>query len=189
MRAVVIFAGTVVALGVLAAKVVDQTVRTPAAPPPPVAPAAAAPPVVAPPAVALAAVPSAPARQNSFGSSVTIPPDAHGHFMVDARANGRHMQFLLDTGASVVALRARDAAGLGMHPVARDFTVEVKTANGTTRAAPVKLNLVEISGLNLYDVTAIVLPDEQLAENLLGLSFLSRLRRYEFSNGKMVLEQ
>jgi aspartyl protease family protein len=189
MREVVIFAGMVVALGVVAAKFADQTARAPAAPPPAVVPAAAAPPAVAPPAAALVAVPSAPARQNSFGSSVVIPPDARGHFVVDARVNGRHMKFILDTGASVVALRASDAAGLGMHPVARDFTVEVRTANGSTRAAPVQLNMVEISGLNLHNVAAIVSPDEQLGENLLGLSFLSRLRRYEFSNGKMVLEQ
>jgi aspartyl protease family protein len=189
MRQVVIFAGMVIALGVVAAKVADQTARTPAAPPAAATPAATPPVAAAPPAAALAAVPSAPARPNSFGSSVVIPPDARGHFVVDARVNGRHMHFMLDTGASVVALRASDAAGLGMHPVARDFTVEVRTANGSTRAAPVQLGMVEISGLNLHNVTAIVSPDETLSENLLGLSFLSRLRRYEFSNGKMVLEQ
>ena len=39
------------------------------------------------------------------------------------------------------------------------------------------------------NVAALVSPDEALSENLLGLSFLSRLRRFEYSNGKMVLEQ
>jgi aspartyl protease family protein len=186
MRQIVISAGLVVAIGVVAAKVADQTARMPAAPPAVAAPVA---PVAPPAAVALAVASPGPARQDSYGSSVVIPPDARGHFVVDARVNGRRMQFILDTGASVVALRARDAAALGVHPVARDFTVEVRTANGSTRAAPVQLNMVEISGLNLHNVAAIVSPDEQLSENLLGLSFLSRLRRYEFSNGKMVLEQ
>jgi aspartyl protease family protein len=49
--------------------------------------------------------------------------------------------------------------------------------------------MVEISGLTVRNVAALVLPDDVLNENLLGLSFLSRLRRYEYSNGKMVLEQ
>jgi aspartyl protease family protein len=96
---------------------------------------------------------------------------------------------MLDTGASMIALRARDAASLGIHPVARDFTVAVSTANGSMRAAPVQLGMVEISGLNVRNVAALVSPDDALSENLLGLSFLSRLRRFEFSNGKMVLEQ
>ena len=128
-------------------------------------------------------------QEDSYSSSVVVPRDARGHFVVDARVDGRHMGFMLDTGASVVALRARDAAGLGIHPVARDFTVEVKTANGSTRAAPVQLGMVEVGGLNVRNVAALVSPDEALSENLLGLSFLSRLRRFEYSNGKMVLEQ
>jgi aspartyl protease family protein len=172
MRQIIIFAGLMLGLGVVAARVADQAARTPAAPP----------------ARTTLASP-APAQPNSYGSSVVIPRDARGHFVVDARVDGRRMAFMLDTGASYIALRARDAAGLGIHPAARDFTVEVKTANGSTRAAPVQLGMVEISGLNVRNVAALVSPDEALSENLLGLSFLSRLRRFEFSNGKMVLEQ
>jgi aspartyl protease family protein len=175
MRQIVVLAGMLVALGVVAAKVADQTVRTPVAPPA---------------AAALAVAPNpAPAPQNSYGSSVVVPHDARGHFVVDARVDGRHMEFMLDTGASVVALRARDAAGLGIHPAAREFTVEVKTANGSTRAAPVELGMVEISGLTVRNVAALVSLDEALSENLLGLSFLSRLRRFEYGNGRMILEQ
>jgi len=179
MRQILFFAGMLVALGVVAARVADQTVRTPVAPP-----AAAA-----LPAAAELAVAPAPPVQNSYGSSVVVPHDARGHFVVDARVDGRHMEFMLDTGASVVALRARDAAALGLHPAAREFTVEVKTANGSTRAAPVQLGMVEVSGLNVRNVAALVSQDEALSENLLGLSFLSRLRRFEYSNGRMVLEQ
>jgi aspartyl protease family protein len=174
MRQIIIFAGMVVGLGVLAARFADQAARTQPTP------AAAA---------AVTEVPPAPAPQNSYGSSVAILPDARGHFVVDARVDGRRMTFMLDTGASVVALRARDAASLGIHPVAREFTVEVQTANGSVRAAPVQLGMVEVNGLNVRNVAALVSPDEGLSENLLGLSFLSRLRRFEYSNGKMVLEQ
>jgi len=174
MREIVIFAGLLVGAGVMAARVADRAGHT-TAPPPAVAAVASVPPVADP--------------QNSYGSSVVVPRDARGHFVVDARVDGRRMAFMLDTGASVVALRARDAASLGIHPYARDFTIEVKTANGSTRAAPVQLGMVEINGLSVHNVAALVSPDEALSENLLGLSFLSRLRRFEYSNGRMVLEQ
>src|SRR5580704_6588467 len=152
MRQMIVLAGMLIGMGVVAARVADQTVRTPVAPP-----AAAALPTAAELAVA-------PAAQNSYGSSVVVPHDARGHFMVDARVDGRHMTFMLDTGASVVALRARDAASLGIHPVAREFTVEVQTANGSVRAAPVQLGMVEVNGLNVRNVAALVSPDEGLSE-------------------------
>jgi aspartyl protease family protein len=57
------------------------------------------------------------------------------------------------------------------------------------KAAPARLAMVEVGGLIVRDVDAMVLPDEALSENLLGLSFLSKLRRFEYANGKMVLEQ
>jgi aspartyl protease family protein len=48
---------------------------------------------------------------------------------------------------------------------------------------------MDVGGLIVRDVEALVLPDEALAENLLGLSFLSRLKRFEYANGRLVLEQ
>jgi aspartyl protease family protein len=168
MRQIMFMAAIVVAIAVVAARMVDQAGRN-----------------AGPPAAAAATAP----QPTYDSSSVVVPRDARGQFVVDARVDGRRLQFMLDTGASLVALKARDAAMLGIHPGARDFTVEVKTANGVTRAARVELGLVEVSGLNVRNVTALVSPDEALSENLLGLSFLSRLRRFEYSNGRMVLEQ
>ena len=57
------------------------------------------------------------------------------------------------------------------------------------RAARVQLNRVEIDDVTVRDVAALVVPDEALSENLLGLSFLSKLRRFEYANGKLLLEQ
>jgi aspartyl protease family protein len=121
--------------------------------------------------------------------SVVVPRDGRGHFEVDARVNGRRIGFMVDTGASVIALTAHDAARLGIHPAPNAFVAEVKTANGTVRGAPTRLDVVEVGKLELRDVAALVLPDQALSDNLLGLSFLSRLRRFEYSDGKLVLEQ
>jgi aspartyl protease family protein len=137
-----------------------------------------------------AAMVATPAPQVSAGGrTVVIPRDGRGHFQVDARIDGKQLGFMVDTGASVIALTATDARRLGLHPMQREFTAEVKTANGIVHAAPAQLDRVEIDGVSVRDVAALIMPDEALSENLLGLSFLSKLRRFEYSNGKLVLEQ
>jgi aspartyl protease family protein len=131
-----------------------------------------------------------PATPTTYGSrSVTIAPDSQGHFRVEARIDNRRLDFLVDTGASVIALTAKNADRIGIRPMPSEFTTPVKTANGSIKAAPATLRAIEIDGITVRDVRALVLPDEALSENLLGLSFLSRLRRFEYASGKLVLEQ
>jgi aspartyl protease family protein len=142
--------------------------------------------------VALAARPEAPAASATAAAnsrSVVVPRDARGHFLVDGRIDGRRLSFMVDTGASVIALTASDAARLGIRPAQREFVTEVRTANGSVRAAPTRLDMVEVGDLVVRDVAALILPDTALSDNLLGLSFLSRLRRFEYSDGRLVLEQ
>jgi aspartyl protease family protein len=95
------------------------------------------------------------------------------------------MDFMVDTGAPgcLAGQRCRQPRD----PSAP--TVEVKTANGSVHAAATQLGMVEIGGVMVRDVAALVLPDQVLSENLLGMSFLSRLRRFEYGDGKLVLEQ
>jgi aspartyl protease family protein len=135
------------------------------------------------------AMTAAPPSTNTDPNSVEVQRDAVGHFRVDGRVDGRALDFVVDTGASVVALTADDAAQLGIHPAASDYTVQLRTANGTVRAAATTLGMVEIGDIMVHDVAAVVLPDGALSENLLGMSFLSRLRHFDYSDGKMVLEQ
>ena len=145
----------------------------------------------------------APARANSVslkvaavetstqtaGRTLSIPRDARGHFQTEGRIDGQRIGFMVDTGASVVALNETSAARFGLRPSRGDFNTRVTTANGTIKAARTRLALIDIGGLVVRDVEAMVLPDEALSENLLGLSFLSKLKRFEYANGKMVLEQ
>jgi aspartyl protease family protein len=123
------------------------------------------------------------------GRSLSIPRDARGHFETEGRIDGQRIAFMVDTGASVIALNESSAARFGLRPARDDYKATVTTANGTIKAAPTRLAMVDIGGLVVRDVEAMVLPDEALSENLLGLSFLSRLRRFEYANGKLVLEQ
>lgn len=172
MRYFAIFAALALALAGLATRMADKAVKSP------------------PQQIAASAVEAPVAPKTSSGyRSITIPRDARGHFQVDARVDGRAMGFMVDTGASTIALTARDAKRLSIHPAASDYTVQVRTANGTVRAAPVNLAMVEVGGLVVRDVRALVVPDSALSENLLGLSFLTKLRRFEYAGGKLVLEQ
>lgn len=172
MRNVLVFAALLVAGGVYAARAIDKTV-----------------PKEQPPMAAAAAQASALAAPAELGRTLTVRADRRGHFQVDARVDGRPMEFLVDTGATVIALRASDAARLGVHPGPRDYTAKVSTANGTVGAAPTRLARVDIGGLSVFDVAALIMPDEALGTNLLGNSFLSKLRRYEVANGRLVMEQ
>src|ERR1700694_2562712 len=140
------------------------------------------------PAIAAASVDS-PLATATNSRMVVIPRDSRGHFQIEARVDGRRLSFMVDTGASTIALTASAAARLGIHPAPRDFTANVRTANGSVRAAPVRLNVIRVDGLVVRDVAALVIADEALSENLLGLSFLTKLRRFEYANGKLVLEQ
>jgi aspartyl protease family protein len=140
---------------------------------------------------ATAAAPAAapePAASASNYRSMTIPRGRNGHFSVEAEVDGRRMEFLIDTGASVIVLRERDAARLGIHPARREYIANISTANGIVRAAPVELNRVDVGSLTVRNVQALVLPDEALGQNLLGMSFLSRVR-WEHRDGRLVLEQ
>ena len=112
-----------------------------------------------------------------------------GHFHAEARVDGRHIDFMVDTGATLVALRETDAAMAGIRPAPRDYTAAVSTANGTIKAARAKLERIEIGDITVFDVPALVLPDEALAQSLLGMAFLSRLRRFEVADGRLMLEQ
>jgi aspartyl protease family protein len=119
----------------------------------------------------------------------SIPKDARGHFSTDGRVEGRRIGFMVDTGASVIALTESSAALVGIRPSRSDYNAPVSTANGVVKGARARLSSVDIGGLEVRDVEAMVLPDNVLSENLLGLSYLSRLKRFEYSGGKLLLEQ
>ena len=145
---------------------------------------------VNPPAQVTAAQPAnEPRPPVSSGRSLMLDADRQGHFRAEARIDGRSIDFMVDTGASLVALRESDAARVGIRPLPVDYTATVSTANGKIKGAPTRLERVELGGITVYDVPALVLPDEALDVNLLGVAFLSRLKRYEYANGRLVLEQ
>lgn len=120
------------------------------------------------------------------GASQRVPVSADGHFYVDAVVGSTALRFLVDTGASSVAITRSDAAHLGVVLDEDDFTGWATTASGDTRFAPVVLDSVRIDGNWMYDVDAVVI-DADATHSLLGMSYLRRLKGFEVSARALTL--
>ncbi len=112
-----------------------------------------------------------------------------GHFTASVAVNGASVPMLVDTGASTVVLRQVDAKKLGVDTTNLKYTVPVQTANGVAYAAHVRLRNVTVGPIALGGVDALVAQPGVLRESLLGMTFLSRLRSYEFSGQFLTFRQ
>ncbi|MGB6907143.1 MAG: TIGR02281 family clan AA aspartic protease [Methyloceanibacter sp.] len=118
---------------------------------------------------------------------VKIRKRLDGHFTAKVEVNGKSVSMIVDTGASTIVLRPEDAAKAGIDVSRLSFTVPVLTANGRTVAARVRLESVALGPLARQQVEALVAEPHALTQSLLGMSFLSRLRSYEFSGDFLTL--
>jgi aspartyl protease family protein len=129
-----------------------------------------------------------PAKHQAPVSHVEIQAERDGHFYVDAEVNFRPVRLMVDTGATVVALRSSDAEAAGIRPRTADFNNPVQTANGTTMAAVAMLDSIVVEDVEVRNVRALVIPDDQLSISLLGSSFLNGLERFEVADGTLIFE-
>ncbi len=132
--------------------------------------------------------PARPRLAESDGA-VTLQADADGHFRVDATIGGRRVPMLVDTGATVVALSFEQGEALGLVSGGDRFDARVTTANGGVGAKRVVLRDVRVGSVKVLDVAAVVLTRGAMNENLLGMSFLGRLRRVETARDRLTLER
>ncbi|ACG78752.1 conserved hypothetical protein [Phenylobacterium zucineum HLK1] len=112
---------------------------------------------------------------------------ADGHFWADGQVNGEPVRFLVDTGATAVALTPQDAERLGFRTQDLDYSYRVTTAGGRSRAAAVTLASVSVGGARLDDVGALVI-ERGLDTSLLGMSYLGRLARFEATREALFLQ-
>src|SRR5690606_15462874 len=80
-----------------------------------------------------------------------VPMSRAGHFAADFRINGRNVRGLIDTGATYVAINSSTARHLGLSLAGSDFRHQVRTANGATSAAMVKLDRIQIGSISVDD--------------------------------------
>jgi len=135
----------------------------------------------APVALASAGQPAAKAD----AEALLLRRDRSGQFHLEGSVNGNTVTFLVDTGADMLALTEDEAANLGLNVSPDDFQPAMQTASGVGYGAPVKLDEVEVAGVTLHDVDAVVVKD--LSVNLLGQSVLRQLGGVELKGDKMVI--
>lgn len=119
-------------------------------------------------------------------TAASVSKASDGHYWAEAEVNGARVRFLVDTGASTVALTVQDARRLGFDPASLDYGYDVTTASGQARAAAVKLASVSVAGARVADVDALVI-EKGLETSLLGMSYLGRLSRFEATPTAMIL--
>ena len=121
----------------------------------------------------------APVRVGGSGTGqrVVLKADARGHFVSSGQINGRIMQYMVDTGASTVAIGRPDAQRMGLKFEEQGQSVRMNTANGVAQGWRMRLDSVRVGDVELRGVDAIVTP-QPMPYVLLGNSFL---REFEMS--------
>lgn len=130
----------------------------------------------------------APVSVGGSGTSrrVVLTPDGQGHYLQQGQINGRTAMFMVDTGASTVAMGQADAERMGLD-FRKGRAVGIRTANGTAQGWHIKLDSVRLGGIELFGIDAVVTP-QPMPFVLLGNSFLSEVQMTRNAQ-QMVLEK
>jgi aspartyl protease family protein len=130
----------------------------------------------------------APADAPAGGRTASLRKEADGHYYTTAYVNGMPIRFVVDTGATVVALTKRDAQRIGLNLDALPKNAEVSTAHGKVKVAPAMLDTIKIDRVEVGHVQAVVI-DEGLDQSLLGMSFLNALHDWNATPEAIVIRQ
>ncbi len=118
---------------------------------------------------------------------VSLRKNTSGHFVATASVEGTRVRFLVDTGATSVALSESDAQRIGFDISRLSYVIPISTANGRTFAAAIELRDITIGDIRIEYIPATVIKDGD--QSLLGMSFLNRLNGYEVSQDTLILRQ
>lgn len=119
-------------------------------------------------------------------NELVLEPDRWGQYYLTAEINGRDILFLVDTGASSVALTQEDADSIGYPVHQLEYSGTSWTANGTAKFAPVVLDEVTVDGNAVSNVRAVVM-GSSMQHSLLGMTFLQKLSSFEVKDNRLFL--
>ncbi len=122
------------------------------------------------------------------GNRIEVPVGNDGHYQLTAQVNDVSVRFVIDTGASSIALGPRDAERVGIDLDNLAYIGEARTANGIVETAPVRLDTLTIGDIRDENVPAMVLRAD-LEQSLMGMSYLSRFARVSIEANRLILER
>ena len=125
-------------------------------------------------------------REQAVPDEMVIKAGPGGHFYVKADVDGNDVGFMVDTGASMVALSLANAESLGFSASDLNYTGRAHTANGIARFAPVMLSQISIGDITVHDVQAVVM-EAPMNISLLGMTFLRRLQGFEIKDDHLIM--
>jgi aspartyl protease family protein len=140
-------------------------------------------------------IPASQGLPQSSRKAVVLTPNPYGHFHADAEINGQRVEFMMDTGATYVALSYETALTLGLTPQNLRFTGRSTTANGVARVAQITIGSIRLAGANgtgsitVKDVQAVVAEPGKMAQNLLGMSFIKQLSVFELKDNMLTMKE
>ena len=128
-----------------------------------------------------------PAKAGGFDDAMVLQRDRSGQFHVEAQVDGQSAEFLVDTGADIVALTVDEAGRLGYPVDPADFVPMMQTASGTGNGTIVHIGRMEVAGAEFHDIDAVVL--DGLPVNLLGQTVLAKLGQVSLEGDRMVIRR
>lgn len=121
------------------------------------------------------------------GGEIVLTRAADGHYYAPGNADGSALRFLVDTGATVVALTESDAELLGYYLNPGELTVVGRGVSGAVRGKSIMIDRLSVGDISADKVPAVIIPDG-LPVSLLGQSFLSRIAHVTISDNRMTLK-
>lgn len=118
---------------------------------------------------------------------ITFHAGRNNQFFVRASINGIEIPFMIDTGASSVALRMEDAELVGLTANSLHWNLRMSTANGTAYGAATTLGSIRLDRAIAYNVPAVVMQQNAATISLLGMTFLSRLKSWRIHDGMLTI--
>jgi len=109
------------------------------------------------------------------------------HFLIEALVNGTPVQFMVDTGATRIALTPQDARRLGFDAENLSFNQPIQTANGETLAASVHLEEFKVGTIVMKNLSASVSKNLS-GHSLLGMNFLKRLKKFKIEGNRLTIQ-
>lgn len=125
-------------------------------------------------------------RAGGGGQRIVLTADPSGHFLPDGQINGKAVKFMVDTGATTVALGAAEARRINLK-FDHGKRIQMSTANGVSTGYLIRLETVRVGDVVAYDVDAVISP-QPMPFVLLGNSFLNRFQMQK-NNDQLTLEK